>query len=112
MRFRASYGTPNRTTDRSGDAAFAHDTLIPPDAGPVRADGSGGSIQALGDSIRAILALPLEARILAGHGRDGMDPEMRSTPPMEVSITLSATPSRPDCAIVRHRGPTTGTRWP
>jgi hypothetical protein len=93
----------------SGDAAFAHDTLMPPDAGPVRSD---GSIQALGDSIRAILALPLEARILVSHDCGGMDLEMRSTPPMEVSITLSATPSRPDCAIVRHRGPTTGTRWP
>ena len=59
-----------------GDAAFAHDTLMQPDAGTARADFPGGSTEALWDSIQAILALPPETRVFVGHdygaqGRDG-----------------------------------------
>ena len=58
-----------------GDAAFAHDTVMQPDAGTARTDFPGGSTEALWDSIQAILALPAETRVLVGHdyGAPGRD---------------------------------------
>lgn len=52
---------------RCGDAVFAHDTLMQPDAGTARTDFPGGSAEALWDSIAAILALPPETRVFVGH---------------------------------------------
>jgi len=56
----------------SGDAAFAHDTLMSPDFGSARADFPGGSARELWDSIQAILALPEKTRVFIGHdyGKD------------------------------------------
>ena len=50
-----------------GDAIFAHDTLMQPDAGSSRADFPGGSASALYDSIMAILDHPDDHRIFIGH---------------------------------------------
>ncbi|WP_223428677.1 MBL fold metallo-hydrolase [Tateyamaria pelophila] len=50
-----------------GDAAFAHDTFMQPDAGTARADFPGGSAAELYDSLQAILALPDETRVFVGH---------------------------------------------
>ncbi len=50
-----------------GDAAFAHDTFMQPDAGTARADFPGGSAADLYDSLMAILALPDATRVFIGH---------------------------------------------
>ncbi|KIN62888.1 Beta-lactamase domain protein [Sulfitobacter noctilucicola] len=50
-----------------GDAIFAHDTLMQPDAGTSRADFPGGSAAQLYDSIMAILDYPESHRIFVGH---------------------------------------------
>ncbi len=50
-----------------GDAAFVHDTLFMPDSGTARADFPGGDARALYRSIRRILSLPPETRVLTGH---------------------------------------------
>lgn len=65
-----------------GDAAFAHDTFMQPDAGTARADFPGGSAAQLYDSLQAILALPDETRVFVGHdyGTDERDePAWEST---------------------------------
>ena len=65
-----------------GDAAFAHDTFMQPDAGTARADFPGGSASELYDSLMAILALPDETRVFIGHdyGTDSReDPAWEST---------------------------------
>lgn len=51
----------------AGDAVFAHDTFMQPDAGTSRCDFPGGSAEALFDSLTAILALPDDTRIFIGH---------------------------------------------
>lgn len=51
----------------TGNAAFVHDTLMMPDSGSSRADFPGGSSADLYDSISAILALPDDTRVFAGH---------------------------------------------
>lgn len=58
-----------------GDAAYVGDTLFMPDYGTARTDFPGGDAATLYRSIRRILALPPETRILVGHdylpeGRD------------------------------------------
>ncbi|SEQ54345.1 Glyoxylase, beta-lactamase superfamily II [Loktanella sp. DSM 29012] len=50
-----------------GDAVFAHDTLMQPDAGSSRADFPGGSASELYDSIMRILDRPDDHRIFVGH---------------------------------------------
>ncbi|MFT6445894.1 MAG: glyoxylase-like metal-dependent hydrolase (beta-lactamase superfamily II) [Sulfitobacter pontiacus] len=50
-----------------GDAIFAHDTLMQPDAGTSRCDFPGGSASELYDSIQAILAHPDDHRVFIGH---------------------------------------------
>ena len=50
-----------------GDAAFAHDTFMQPDAGTARCDFPGGSAAQLYDSMQAILALPGDTRVFVGH---------------------------------------------
>lgn len=50
-----------------GDAIFAHDTLMQPDAGTARADFPGGSASKLYDSVMAILDHPDHYRIFIGH---------------------------------------------
>ena len=50
-----------------GDAVFAHDTFMQPDAGTARADFPGGSAAELYDSLQAILALPDDTRVFIGH---------------------------------------------
>lgn len=52
---------------RLGDAVFAHDTLMMPESGSVRADFPGGSAAVLWDSIQRLLALPGETRVFIGH---------------------------------------------
>lgn len=49
------------------DAAFVGDTLFMPDYGTARTDFPGGDAAQLYRSIRRILALPPETRILVGH---------------------------------------------
>ena len=65
-----------------GDAAFAHDTFMQPDAGTARADFPGGSAAELYDSLMAILALPDDTRVFIGHDygtQDREDPAWEST---------------------------------
>jgi glyoxylase-like metal-dependent hydrolase (beta-lactamase superfamily II) len=50
-----------------GDAIFAHDTLMQPDAGTSRCDFPGGSAAELYDSIQVILSHPDDHRIFIGH---------------------------------------------
>ena len=50
-----------------GDAIFAHDTFMQPDAGTARADFPGGSAAELYDSLMAILDHPDDTRIFVGH---------------------------------------------
>ncbi len=65
-----------------GDAAFAHDTLMQPDAGTSRADFPGGDAGELWGSIREILSLPPETRIFVRHDygtSDRDEPEWEAT---------------------------------
>lgn len=65
-----------------GDAVFAHDTLMQPDAGTSRADFPGGSASELYDSIIAILDRPDDHRIFIGHDygtKDREEPAWEST---------------------------------
>jgi len=67
--------TPADVSYRIGDAIFVGDTLFMPDYGTARTDFPGGSARQLYRSIRKILALPPETRILTCHdykapGRD------------------------------------------
>ncbi len=65
-----------------GDAIFAHDTFMQPDAGTSRADFPGGSASELYDSLMAILDHPDHYRIFIGHdyGTDEREnPEWEST---------------------------------
>ena len=65
-----------------GDAIFAHDTFMQPDAGTARADFPGGSASDLYDSLMAILALPDDTRIFVGHDygtKDRSEPAWEST---------------------------------
>jgi len=50
-----------------GDMAFVGDTLFMPDYGTARTDFPGGNAKDLYASIRLILSLPNETRILVGH---------------------------------------------
>ena len=52
---------------RCGDAAFVHDTVMHVDAGTARCDFPGGSAAALWDTVRGILALPGQTRLMVGH---------------------------------------------
>lgn len=65
----------------AGDAAFIHDTLFMPDTGSARADFPGGDARQLWHSIQAILALPDETRLFAGHDyrEGGRDAQWEST---------------------------------
>lgn len=51
----------------AGDAIFAHDTLMMPDAGTARADFPGGAAAELYDSIMRILDHPEDFRVFIGH---------------------------------------------
>lgn len=65
-----------------GDAIFAHDTLMQPDAGSSRADFPGGNAGQLYDSIMAILSHPDDHRIFIGHDygtKDREEPAWEST---------------------------------
>lgn len=59
--------TPACMTHLMGDACFVGDTLFMPDAGTARADFPGGDAQALYDSTRKILSLPINTRIYMCH---------------------------------------------
>lgn len=50
-----------------GDAIFAHDTFMQPDAGTARADFPGGSARVLYKSLMRILEYPDSHRIFIGH---------------------------------------------
>ncbi len=66
----------------AGDAIFAHDTLMQPDAGSSRADFPGGSAAVLYDSIMAIFDHPDDHRIFIGHDygtKDRKEPAWEST---------------------------------
>ena len=67
--------TPACVTYVIGDTAYIGDTLFMPDFGSARTDFPGGSATQLYDSIRKILALPVETRLFMCHdykapGRD------------------------------------------
>ena len=67
--------TPACVTYVIGDTAYVGDTLFMPDFGSARTDFPGGSATQLYDSIRKILALPVEMRLFMCHdykapGRD------------------------------------------
>ncbi|PZX17056.1 glyoxylase-like metal-dependent hydrolase (beta-lactamase superfamily II) [Palleronia aestuarii] len=65
-----------------GDAIFAHDTFMQPDAGTARCDFPGGSARDLYGSLMTILSHPDDTRIFIGHdyGTDDRDdPEWEST---------------------------------
>ena len=65
-----------------GDAIFAHDTFMQPDAGTARADFPGGSTRELYQSLMRILDHPDSHRIFIGHdyGTDDRDdPAWEST---------------------------------
>lgn len=59
--------TPACVTYLIDDMAFVGDTLFMPDYGTARSDFPGGDARTLYRSIRKILALPPETRILVGH---------------------------------------------
>lgn len=59
--------TPANVTYVVGDAAFVNDTIFMPDVGSARADFPGGDAGELYRSIRHILELPPETRLLVGH---------------------------------------------
>ncbi|HAR83531.1 MULTISPECIES: MBL fold metallo-hydrolase [Sulfitobacter] len=58
-----------------GDAMFAHDTFMQPDAGTARADFPGGSAAEVYDSLMAILDHPDDFRIFIGHDYGTADRE-------------------------------------
>lgn len=65
-----------------GDAIFAHDTFMQPDAGTARADFPGGSAAEVYDSLIAILDHPDDTRICIGHdygSKDWEEPAWEST---------------------------------
>jgi glyoxylase-like metal-dependent hydrolase (beta-lactamase superfamily II) len=59
--------TPACVTFVVGDAAFVGDTLFMPDYGTARADFPGGDAHVLFRSIRKVLSLPPETRLLLCH---------------------------------------------
>jgi glyoxylase-like metal-dependent hydrolase (beta-lactamase superfamily II) len=59
--------TPACLTYVIGDAAFVGDTLFMPDYGTARTDFPGGDAASLYRSIRRILELPPQTRLLVGH---------------------------------------------
>ncbi len=59
--------TPACVSYRIGDAVFIGDTLFMPDYGTARADFPGGSAEQLYRSIRRLLALPPQTRLLTCH---------------------------------------------
>jgi glyoxylase-like metal-dependent hydrolase (beta-lactamase superfamily II) len=66
-----------------GDAAFVGDTLFMPDYGTARADFPGGNAATLYRSIKKLLSLPEETRILTGHD---YPPPSRGNPAWEASV--------------------------
>jgi glyoxylase-like metal-dependent hydrolase (beta-lactamase superfamily II) len=75
--------TPADITYLIGDVAFVGDTLFMPDYGTARADFPGGDARRLYRSIRKILSLPGETRVLVGH--DYL-PSGRETPAWETTV--------------------------
>ena len=67
--------TPACMTYVVGDAAFVGDTLFMPDGGTARADFPGGDARILFRSIRKVLSLPPETRLMMCHdyGPNGRD---------------------------------------
>jgi glyoxylase-like metal-dependent hydrolase (beta-lactamase superfamily II) len=68
--------TPACISCRIGDAVFVGDTLFMPDYGTARTDFPGGDARTLYRSIRRLLSLPPETRMLLCHdngapGREG-----------------------------------------
>lgn len=66
-----------------GDAIFAHDTFMQPDAGTSRADFPGGSASELFGSLMTILDHPDDTRIFIGHDYGTKD---RDEPSWESSV--------------------------
>ena len=75
--------TPACVTYVIGDAAFVGDTVFMPDYGTARADFPGGDAATLYRSIRRILSLPPETRIMTGHD---YPPPGRDVPAWEASV--------------------------
>jgi glyoxylase-like metal-dependent hydrolase (beta-lactamase superfamily II) len=89
-----------------GDAAFAHDTFMQPDAGTARADFPGGSAATLYDSLMAILALPDDTRLFIGHdyGTDARDePAWESTVAEQRASNIHVGRGTPKAAYVKTR---------
>ncbi|MBL0001513.1 MAG: MBL fold metallo-hydrolase [Sphingomonadales bacterium] len=75
--------TPACVSYLIGDAAFVGDTLFMPDYGTARADFPGGNAATLYRSIKKLLSLPEETRILTGHD---YPPPSRGNPAWEASV--------------------------
>ncbi len=73
--------TPACMTHVVGDAAFVGDTLFMPDGGSARADFPGGDARELYRSIKRVLSLPGETRLLICHdyGPNGRDIRWETT---------------------------------
>lgn len=89
-----------------GDAIFAHDTLMQPDAGTARADFPGGDAGQLYDSIMAILDHPDDYRIFIGHDygtKDRDEPAWESTVGEQKANNIHVGGGRPKDEYVRLR---------
>ncbi|HRE61081.1 MAG TPA: MBL fold metallo-hydrolase [Micropepsaceae bacterium] len=75
--------TPACVTYVANDAAFVGDTVFMPDYGTARTDFPGGDAATLYRSIRKILSLPGNTRVLTGHD---YPPPSRKEPAWEASV--------------------------
>lgn len=100
--------TPADIAYRIGDAAFVGDTLFMPDYGTARADFPGGDARTLYRSIRRLLALPDETRLLLCHdykapGRDDYRWETTVGEQRRASVHVHDGVSEDDFVAMRER---------
>lgn len=100
--------TPADIAYRIGDAAFVGDTLFMPDYGTARADFPGGDARTLYRSIRRLLALPDETRLLVCHdykapGRDDYRWETTVGEQRRASVHVHDGVSEDDFVAMRER---------
>ena len=89
-----------------GDAIFAHDTFMQPDAGTARADFPGGSSSELYASLMRILEEPDDARIFIGHDygtKDREEPAWESTVAEQRATNTHIGGGVPEAEYVRTR---------
>ncbi|SUX29430.1 MBL fold metallo-hydrolase [Chromobacterium vaccinii] len=97
--------TPADVGYQIGDAVFVGDTLFMPDVGTARCDFPGGDPAELYRSIRKLLALPADTRLLMCHdyprpgaSLPGARPWRSSAPPICTPATASTKPPSSRCA--------------